>query len=167
MAKITLKGNPVNTIGELPAVGSQAPDFRLTATDLSTKSLADFKGGKLVLNIFPSLDTPTCAASVRRFNELATGLNNTKVLAISKDLPFAHARFCTSEGIENVVNLSGFKCSSSFGKDYGVEIVDGPLAELFSRAVVVVDENGKVIYTQQVPEIVDEPNYDEVLEALK
>jgi len=167
MAKITLKGNPVNTIGELPAVGSQAPDFKLTATDLSIKSLADFKGSKLVLNIFPSLDTPTCAASVRRFNELATGLNNTKVLAISKDLPFAHARFCTSEGIENVVNLSGFKCSSSFGKDYGVEIVDGPLAELFSRAVVVVDENGKVIYTQQVPEIVDEPNYDEVLEALK
>jgi len=167
MAKITLKGNPVNTIGELPKVGSQAPDFKLTATDLSTKSLGDFKGSKVVLNIFPSLDTPTCAASVRRFNELATGLNNTKVLAISKDLPFAHARFCTSEGIENVVNLSGFKCSSSFGKDYGVEIVDGPLAELFSRAVVVVDENGKVIYTQQVPEIVDEPNYDEVLEALK
>ena len=167
MAKITLKGNPVNTIGELPAVGSQAPDFKLTATDLSVKSLGDFKGSKVVLNIFPSLDTPTCAASVRRFNELATGLDNTKVLAISKDLPFAHARFCSSEGIENVTNLSGFKCSSSFGKDYGVEIVDGPLAELFSRAVVVVDENGKVIYTQQVPEIVDEPNYDEVLEALK
>ncbi len=167
MAKITLKGNPVNTIGELPAVGSKAPDFKLTATDLSEKTLSDFKGSKLVLNIFPSLDTPTCAASVRRFNQLATELNGTKVLAISKDLPFAHGRFCTSEGIENVTNLSGFKCSSSFGKDYGVEIVDGPLAELFSRAVVVIDEDGKVIYTQQVPEIVDEPNYDEVLTALK
>ncbi len=167
MAKITLKGNPVNTIGELPAVGSKAPDFKLTATDLSEKTLADFKGSKLVLNIFPSLDTPTCAASVRRFNQLATGLNNTKVLAISKDLPFAHARFCSSEGIENVIDLSGFKCSSSFGKDYGVEIIDGPLAELFSRAVIIIDENGQVTYTQQVPEIVDEPNYDAVLEALK
>ncbi len=166
MAKITLKGSPVNTIGELPSIGSQAPDFKLTATDLSEKTLADFKGSKLVLNIFPSLDTPTCAASVRRFNQLATGMNNTKVLAISKDLPFAHARFCSSEGIENVIDLSGFKCSSSFGKEYGVEIIDGPLAELFSRAVVIIDENGKVIYTQQVPEIVDEPNYDAVLEAL-
>ncbi len=167
MAKITLKGNPINTVGELPKTGSQAPDFKLTGTDLSTKSLNDFKGSKLVLNIFPSLDTPTCAASVRKFNELATAMTNTKVLAISKDLPFAHSRFCTSEGIENVVNLSGFKCSSSFGKDYGLEIADGPLAELFSRAVVIIDENGNVTYTQQVPEIVDEPNYDEVLEALK
>ncbi len=167
MAKITLKGNLVNTIGELPSKGSMAPDFKLTATDLSDKSLNDFKGNKLVLNIFPSLDTPTCAASVRKFNELATAMNNTKVLAISKDLPFAHARFCTSEGIENVINLSGFKCSGSFGKDYGVEIIDGPLAELYSRAVVVIDENGKVIYTQQVPEIVDEPDYDDVLAALK
>ncbi len=166
MAKITLKGSPVNTIGELPSIGRQAPDFKLTATDLSEKTLADFKGSKLVLNIFPSLDTPTCAASVRRFNQLATGMNNTKVLAISKDLPFAHARFCSSEGIENVIDLSGFKCSSSFGKEYGVEIIDGPLAEIFSRAVVIIDENGKVIYTQQVPEIVDEPNYDAVLEAL-
>jgi len=166
MAKITLKGSPVNTIGKLPSIGRQAPDFKLTATDLSEKTLADFKGSKLVLNIFPSLDTPTCAASVRRFNQLATGMNNTKVLAISKDLPFAHARFCSSEGIENVIDLSGFKCSSSFGKEYGVEIIDGPLAELFSRAVVIIDENGKVIYTQQVPEIVDEPNYDAVLKAL-
>ena len=166
MAKITLKGNPVNTVGELPAKGSKTPCFKLTATDLSEKSLSDFKGTKLVLNIFPSLDTPTCAASVRRFNQLATELNGTKVLAISKDLPFAHARFCTSEGIENVVNLSEFKCSN-FGKDYGLEIVDGPLAGLFSRAVVVLDEEGNVIYTQQVPEIVDEPNYDEVLSVLK
>ncbi len=166
MAKITLKGNPINTIGELPKVGSQAPDFKLTATDLSDKTLADFKGNKLVLNIFPSLDTPTCAASVRRFNQLATDMDNTKVLAISADLPFAHSRFCTSEGIENVVNLSTYK-RAGFGKDYGVKIIDGPLADLCSRAVVVIDENGKVIYTQQVPEIVDEPNYDEVLEALK
>ena len=166
MAKITLKGNAINTIGELPAKGTKAPCFKLTATDLSEKSLKDFAGSKVVLNIFPSLDTPTCAASVRRFNQMATELNGTKVLAISKDLPFAHTRFCTSEGIENVVNLSEFK-NSSFGKDYGVEIVDGPLAGLFSRAVVVLDEEGNVIYTQQVPEIVDEPNYDEVLDALK
>ncbi len=166
MAKITLKGNPINTIGELPKVGTQAPDFKLTATDLSDKTLADFKGNKLVLNIFPSLDTPTCAASVRRFNQLATDMDNTKVLAISADLPFAHSRFCTSEGIENVVNLSTYK-RAGFGKDYGVKIIDGPLADLCSRAVVVIDENGKVTYTQQVPEIVDEPNYDEVLEALK
>jgi len=167
MANITLKGNPIHTIGNLPAVGSQAPDFKLTATDLSDKTLADFKGSKLVLNIFPSLDTPTCAASVRQFNQLATDMANTKVLAISKDLPFAHSRFCTSEGIENVINLSGFKCSGSFGKDYGVEIVDGPLAELYSRAVVIIDENDKVVYIQQVPEIVDEPDYDDVLAALK
>ncbi len=167
MAQITLKGNPVHTIGELPEIGSQAPDFKLTATDLSEKTLNDFKGFKIVLNIFPSLDTPTCAASVRKFNELAAGLENTKVLAVSKDLPFAHGRFCSTEGIEDVINLSGFKCSGSFGKDYGVEIVDGPLAELYSRAVVVLDENGKVIYTQQVPEIVDEPDYDDVLKVLK
>lgn len=167
MAKITLKGNPIHTIGELPDIGTQAPDFKLTATDLNTKTLSDFEGSKLVLNIFPSLDTPTCAASVRRFNELATKLKNTKVLAISKDLPFAHARFCTSEGIENVIDLSGFKCTSSFGKDYGIEIIDGPLAELFSRAVIIIDENGKIVYTQQVPEIVDEPKYEDVLNALK
>ncbi len=167
MANITLKGTPVHTIGNLPAKGCQAPDFKLTATDLNNKTLVDFKGSKLVLNIFPSLDTPTCAASVRRFNQLATEMTNTKVLAISKDLPFAHSRFCTSEGIENVINLSGFKCSGSFGKDYGVEIIDGPLAELYSRAVVIIDENGQVVYTQLVPEIVDEPDYDDVLTALK
>ncbi len=167
MAKITLKGNPVNTIGELPKSGNKAPCFELVSTDLSSKKLNDFAGSKLVLNIFPSLDTPTCAASVRKFNELATAMGDTKVLAISKDLPFAHSRFCTSEGIENVLNLSGFKCESSFGKDYGVEIIDGPLAGLYSRAIVIIDENGNVTYTQQVPEIVDEPNYDEVLKALK
>ncbi len=166
MAKITLKGNAINTIGKLPAIGTKAPCFKLTATDLAEKSLKDFAGSKVVLNIFPSLDTPTCAASVRRFNQMATELNGTKVLAISKDLPFAHARFCTSEGIENVVNLSEFK-NSSFGKEYGVEIIDGPLAGLFSRAVIVLDEEGNITYTQQVPEIVDEPNYDEVLAALK
>ncbi len=166
MSKITLKGNPVHTIGELSPVGSKAPDFKLTATDLSDKTLKDFVDSKLVLNIFPSLDTPTCAASVRKFNELATGLKGVKVLAISKDLPFAHARFCTSEGIENVINLSGFKCSSTFGKDYGVEIIDGPLSELYSRAVVIIDEEGKIAYTQQVKEIVDEPDYEDVLKHL-
>ncbi len=166
MARITLKGTPVHTIGELPKTGSKAPDFKLTATDLSEKSLADFKGNKLVLNIFPSLDTPTCAASVRKFNELAARMDGVKVLAVSKDLPFAHARFCTSEGIENVINLSGFKCSGGFGKDYGVEIIDGPLAELYSRAVVIIDEEGTVVYTQQVPEIVDEPDYEAVLKHL-
>ncbi len=166
MARITLKGNSVNTIGNLPEKGVQAPDFRLVSTELEEVGLDKFKGSVLVLNIFPSLDTPTCAASVRKFNELATQFENTKVLAISKDLPFAHARFCSSEGIENVINLSGFRCSGTFGKDYGVEIIDGPLAGLYSRAVVVIDADGKVIYTQQVPEIVDEPDYDDVLAAL-
>ncbi len=166
MAKIALKGNPVNTIGNLPEKGNKAPCFKLVATDLSEKSLSDFRGTKVVLNIFPSLDTPTCAASVRRFNQLVTELNDTKVLAISKDLPFAHARFCTGEGIENVINLSDFR-NESFGEDYGVKIIDGPLAGLLSRAVVVLDEEGKVIYTQQVPEIVDEPDYDDILAVLK
>ena len=165
MATVTLKGNPVHTIGELPSVGSQAPDFVLIGTDLAPKTLSDFKGNKLVLNIFPSLDTPTCAASVRKFNELATQLDNVKVLAVSRDLPFAHARFCSSEGIENVINLSDFQ-TCKFGKDYGVELVDGPLKGLLARAVVVIDENGKVAYTQLVPEIVNEPDYDDVLKHL-
>ncbi len=166
MATVTFKGTPVHTTGELPAPGTQAPDFTLTATDLSSKTLEDFKGHKIILNIFPSLDTPVCANSVRKFNELATQLDNVKVLAISKDLPFAHSRFCTSEGIENVINLSAFKCSGSFGEDYGVLMTDGPLAELFARAVVVIDENGKVVYTQLVPEIVEEPDYEDVLKNL-
>jgi thiol peroxidase len=166
MTKITLKGNTINTIGQLPKIGTQAKDFKLIAADLSEKSIADFKGSKLVLNIFPSLDTPTCAASVRHFNQAAGDLDNTKVLCISRDLPFAQARFCGAEGLDNVITLSDFQ-RGTFGQDYGVEIVDGPLAFLHSRAVIILDENGKVTYTQQVPEIVDEPNYEEVLEALK
>jgi thioredoxin-dependent peroxiredoxin len=166
MAKITLKGNEINTIGELPKVGEVARDFSLVKGDLSQVSLSDFKGSKLVLNIFPSLDTGTCAASVRNFNKLAAGLENTKVLCISRDLPFAQNRFCGAEGIENVVTLSDF-ATGGFGKNYGLEIVDGPLQGLHSRAVVVLDEQGKVVYNQQVPEIVDEPDYNKALEALK
>jgi thiol peroxidase len=165
MAKITLKGNPVNTIGNLPEVGTMAPGFTLVKDDLSIKSLSDYKGQKLVLNIFPSLDTGTCAASVRRFNAEASKLKNTVVLCISKDLPFAQARFCGAEGLEDVHNLSDFR-SGQFGKDYGVEIIDGPLAGLESRAVVVLDEEGRVVYTQQVAEIVDEPDYNAALAAL-
>ncbi len=165
MATITLKGNAINTIGELPEIGSQAPGFNLVKNDLSKATLSDFKGEKVVLNIFPSIDTGTCAASVRQFNKEAAELKNTKVLCISRDLPFAQARFCGAEGIENVINLSDF-ASGDFGKSYGLEIVNGPLANLHSRAVVVLDESGKVIYTEQVPEIVDEPNYKAALAAL-
>ena len=165
MAEITLKGNKINSIGNLPEVGSQAKDFKLVANDLSEKTISDYKGNKVVLNIFPSLDNPTCAASVRRFNQEAGNLENTKVLCISKDLPFAQARFCGAEGLENVETLSDFR--TDFAKDYNLEIVDGPLAGLASRAVVILDENGKVTYTQQVPEIVDEPNYEEVLNNIK
>lgn len=165
MANITLKGNAINTTGNLPAVGNTANNFSLIAADLSVKSLEDFKGNKTVLNIFPSLDTGTCAASVRRFNQEASNLGDTKVLCISKDLPFAQARFCGAEGLDNVITLSDFR--SDFSKQYGLEIADGPLAGLASRAVIILDEAGKVIYTQQVPEIVDEPNYDEALSILK
>ncbi len=166
MAKITLQGNPFSTTGNLPEVGSTAKKFKLVANDLSTKKLKDFKGTKLVLNIFPSLDTGTCAASVRHFNKVAGELENIKVLCISRDLPFAQARFCGAEGLDNVITLSDYK-RGKFGKKYGLEIVDGPLAKLHSRSVVVIDEEGKVVYTQQVPEIVDEPNYDEVMKILK
>ena len=165
MAQITLKGNTVNTVGNLPQIGSQAKDFSLVATDLSVKTLADYKGTKVVLNIFPSVDTGTCAASVRKFNEKASSLENTKVLCISRDLPFAQNRFCGAEGLANVVNLSDFK-DNSFGNDYGLSITDGPLEGLHSRAVVVIDENGIVKYTEQVAEIVDEPNYEAALTAL-
>ena len=165
MATITLKGNPVNTSGELPKIGSKAPDFQLVASDLSTKSLSDYAGKKLVLNVFPSIDTDTCAQSVRRFNTEAAELDNTAVLCISRDLPFAQARFCGAEGIENVSALSDFR-QRSFGKDYGLEITDGPLAGLLSRSVIVIDESGHVAYTEQVPEIVDEPNYKAPLYAL-
>jgi len=165
MATITLQGNPVHTSGELPNVGVKAPAFELIKNDLSKVSLKDFEGTRLVLNIFPSLDTGTCAASVRNFNKKAAGLINTKVLCISRDLPFAQARFCGAEGIENVITLSDF-ATGKFGKDYGLEITDGPLAHLLSRVVIVLDENAKVLYTQQVPEIVDEPVYDAALAIL-
>jgi thiol peroxidase len=165
MAIVTLKGNEIQTLGELPEVGSKAPDFSLTAGDLSTKTLKDFTGSKVVLNIFPSLDTGTCAASVREFNKLASGLDNTKVLCISRDLPFAQGRFCGAEGLDNVINLSDFK-DGSFGKDYGLIFVTGPLDALLSRSVIVLDENGTILYTEQVSETVNEPNYDKALEAL-
>ncbi|MCR5862838.1 thiol peroxidase [Flavobacterium sp. J372] len=165
MADITLGGNAIKTSGTLPANGAAAPDFKLTATDLSTASLSDFKGSNLVLNIFPSVDTGTCAASVRKFNEKASGLENTKVLCISRDLPFAQKRFCGAEGLDNVISLSDFK-DGSFGQQYGLTIENGPLAGLHSRAVVVIDADGKVKYTQQVAEIADEPDYEAALAAL-
>ena len=165
MASITLGGNPIHTNGELPSVGSKAPQFQLVKNDLSVASLSDFAGSKLVLNIFPSIDTGTCATSVRAFNAKASALENTKVLCISRDLPFAQKRFCGAEGLENVVNLSDFK-SGSFGKDYGLEITDGPLAGLHSRVVIILDENGTVKYTEQVAEIANEPNYEAALAAL-
>jgi thiol peroxidase len=158
MASITLGGNPIHTSGELPKVGSKLADFKLVKNDLSIASLADFSGSKLVLNIFPSIDTGTCATSVRKFNESAAKLENTKVLCISRDLPFAQKRFCGAEGIENVINLSDFK-DGSFGKKNGLEITDSVLAGLHSRAIIVVDENGTIIHTEQVPEIANEPNY--------
>jgi len=165
MASITLGGAPTNTIGELPTVGSKAPDFKLSAADLSSKSLVDFSGSNLILNIFPSVDTGVCATSVRTFNKTAASLENTKVLCISRDLPFAQARFCGAEGIENVVMLSDF-ANGSFGKDYGVEISDGAFSNLHSRAIVVVNGAGEVVYTEQVPEVGQEPNYDAALAAI-
>lgn len=165
MAKITLKGNAINTCGNLPATGSSAPDFKLTKTDLGDVSLKDFTGKKIVLNIFPSIDTEVCATSVRRFNQDASKHANTVVLCVSLDLPFAHNRFCGAEGLKNVVSVSELR-ARGFGEAYGVRIVDGPLAGLLSRAVVVIDEKGKVIYTQQVPEIVEEPDYAKALAVL-
>jgi thiol peroxidase len=165
MTKITLKGNSIHTSGELPKIGSLAKDFKLVANDLTIKTLNDFKGKKLVLNIFPSIDTGTCAASVRNFNKAAANLTNTSVLCISRDLPFAQARFCGAEGIENVFMLSDFN-TGQFGKDYGLEIVDGPLAGLHSRCIVVINTEGLVIYTEQVAEITEEPNYNLALASL-
>ncbi|NNG10966.1 MAG: thiol peroxidase [Arenibacter sp.] len=165
MATVTLKGNPINTIGTLPAIGSDAPNFTMTKEDLSSGSLSDYKGKKVVLNIFPSIDTGTCAQSVRQFNQEAAELDNTAVVCISKDLPFAQGRFCGAEGISNVEMMSDFK-DGNFGKAYGVEFADGPLETLLSRSVVVVDEKGKVLYTEQVSETVEEPNYKAALEAL-
>ena len=164
MASITFKNEPVTTVGELPAKGSTLPAFELVGQDLGAVSGADLAGKRVVLNIFPSLDTGTCAMSVRKFNELAAGFENTVVVCVSKDLPFAQARFCGAEGIENVTSASVFR--SSFGDDYGVAISDGPMAGLMSRAVVVVDPSGTVTYTEQVPEIAQEPNYDAALAAI-
>jgi thioredoxin-dependent peroxiredoxin len=165
MAKITLKGNPVNTSGNLPAKGSVAPDFTLVRSDLTNISLSELKGKKLVLSISPSLDTSVCATSVRKFNKLATEKKNTMVLAITKDLPFASARFCTTEGITNVVPLSGFR-DNAFGKLYGIELIDGAFKGLYARAIVVVNEKGIVIHSQLVPEIAQEADYDSVLASL-
>ena len=165
MASIKLGGNPIKTSGELPKIGSKIADFKLIKTDLSVASLGDFAGKKLVLNIFPSIDTGTCAASVRKFNESASTLHNTTVLCISRDLPFAQKRFCGAEGLENVVNLSDFS-EGSFGKTNGLEITDGPLAGLHSRVIIVVDENGTITHTEQVAEIADEPNYEAALAVL-
>lgn len=163
MTTVTLKGNPFNTVGELPAVGSQAPAFTLTKTDLSDLNYSDLSG-RVVLNVFPSVDTPTCANSVRQFNSKASSLDNTTVVCVSKDLPFALDRFCGAEGLDNVIAASAFR--SSFAEDYGLKMQEGPLAELCSRAVIILDESGKVIYTEQVAEIADEPDYDKALVAL-
>lgn len=164
MATVTLKGNAIQTCGDLPAVGNKAPDFTLVKPDLSEVSLSDYAGKKLVLNIFPSVDTPTCAASVRQFNEKAASINNTQVLCVSADLPFALARFCGAEGIENVEAASGFR--ANFGQDYGLTFSTGPLTGVYSRCVVVLDEKGEVIYTEQVAETADEPDYQAALAAL-
>lgn len=164
MSTITLGGNPVNTNNALPAIGSAAPQFQLVATDLSEVSLHDYLGQRVILNIFPSIDTPTCATSVRTFNTLANSLANTKVLCISKDLPFAQKRFCGSEGLENVINLSDFR-DGSFGTVYGVTLIDSVLKGLHARAIVVIDETGKVAYSELVSEIANEPNYDAALNA--
>jgi thiol peroxidase len=166
MAKITFKGNPINSIGTLPAVGSKAPDFKLTKTDLSDVSLKDFAGKKIILNIFPSIDTGVCATSVRKFNTEAAGLPNTVVVGVSKDLPFAHKRFCGAENITGVVTTSDLR-EGSFGKAYGVTMSEGPLAGLFSRSIVVIDEKGNVKYVEQVPEITQEPDYAKAIAAVK
>jgi thiol peroxidase len=165
MASITLQGNAFETVGDLPAIGTKAPAFSLTAKDLSESTLEDYSGKPLVLNIFPSIDTPVCAASVRRFNKEASEIGDTVVLCISADLPFAHSRFCEVEGLNDVVPLSNFR-APDFGKDYGVEVKNGPLAGLLSRAIVVIDGAGVVRYTEQVPEIGQEPDYGAALKAV-
>lgn len=167
MAKTAFKGNPVSLAGEFIKVGAKAPEFSLVKGDLSSCTLADVKGKYAVLNIFPSMDTGVCAASVRKFNQLAAGKDNCVVLAISKDLPFAQGRFCTAEGIQNVVPLSDYRYTSTFAQDYGVLMTDGPLAGLLARAVVVLNPAGEVVYTELVPEITTEPNYDAALAAIK
>lgn len=166
MATTNFKGQPVKIIGDFIEVGLAAPDFELVKTNLSSFSLKELNGKNVILNIFPSLDTGVCAASVRQFNKLAANLPNTVVLAISKDLPFAHARFCTTEGIENVIPLSDFRFSD-FDENYGVRMADGPLNGLLARSVVVIGADGKVAYTELVPEITQEPDYAKAIAALK
>lgn len=164
MATVTLKGNPFNTSGNLPVAGSKAPAFKLVKTDLSEISSSDLAGKRVVLNIFPSVDTPTCAQSVRTFNTQASSLDNTVVVCVSQDLPFALARFCGAEGLDKVIPASAFR--SSFANDYGVKLVDGPLTGLTARAVVVLDAEGKVLHTELVSEVAHEPNYDAALKVL-
>lgn len=165
MAKITLGGNPAETLGTLPKVGDKAPNFKLTANDMSQKSLADYQGHRKILNIFPSVDTGVCSASARKFNQEAASLSNTKVLCVSRDLPFAQARFCAAEGLEDVEMLSDF-IDGSFGKAYQLEITKSAFKGLHSRVVMVLDENDTVLYTEQVPEIGQEPNYEAAINAL-
>ena len=165
MANITFKGNTVNTNGDLPAIGASAPGFNLINSQLSEVKLSDYKGKNVVLNIFPSLDTGTCAASVRQFNKEVTALENTVVLGISADLPFAAGRFCSAEGIENVVTLSTFR-DTAFASDYGLLMTDGPLKGLLARAVVVVNPEGKIVYTELVPEIAHEPDYNSAINSI-
>lgn len=165
MADITLKGNSIKSVGNLPEVGATIPDFSLVDGELNEKSLKDYAGKRKIYNIFPSIDTGICAASARKFNEEAAGLEDTVVINVSKDLPFALSRFCAAEGLDHVESLSDFR--SSFGDDLGVTLADSPMKGLLSRAVIVTDENDKVIYTEQVPEIVNEPDYEKALNALK
>lgn len=165
MAQLTFKGNPIHTSGDLPAVGQPAPDFKLVANDLKDLSLVDFSGKKKLLNIVPSLDTSVCALSTRKFNEYAKAHPDAVILVISADLPFAQKRFCGNEGLSNVVTLSMMR-SRKFAKDYGVLLEDGPLAGLTARAVVVLDENNRVCYSELVPEIAQEPDYNAALAAL-
>jgi thioredoxin-dependent peroxiredoxin len=166
MAQVTLRNRPLNTAGNLPAIGSKVPDFRLTKADLSDITPADLAGKKVIYNIFPSIDTGTCATSVRKFNEQAAALDNTVVLCVSSDLPFAQKRFCGAEGITNVVTASDFK-DKKFGQDWGLYFTDGPMQGLMSRSVVVADASGKVVYTEQVPETIHEPNYENAIAAAK
>ena len=166
MAVITLKGQQTNTIGTLPAVGTVVPDFILTKTDLSDVGKHDYSGKRMILSIFPSVGTSVCAASVRRFNEAAANLDNTVVLCISQDLPFAHEQFCGAEGLKNVVSLSAFR-SKTFGRQFGVSILDGPFAGLFARSIIVTDTEGMIVHTELVPEIAQEPDYEAALAALK
>jgi thiol peroxidase len=166
MAQVTLRGTPIHTNGDVPSVGAKAPDFKLVNGDLKDVTLADYRGKKKILNIVPSLDTPTCATSTRKFNKEASSLPNTVVLVVSADLPFASKRFCTTEGLQNVVPLSLMR-TKAFAKDYGVLLQDGPLEGITARAVVVLDENDKVVYRQLVPEIAQEPDYDAALKAVK